>query len=232
VKAPVDVQREVCNGVRDSFYGPDSGKYLRVLPYNYHVAVGSGSPGWVWLSPGAEKACHPYGKFVIRLDGDRLSVGYAVEKGYSREYGEPLGHKWLDGSWSWWSVLSGLEDGMLVDAAQSARKDYGHLAVYVALSPMERENQSYVALLKDNGALLPAPTLLGIDVTAEPLLECLDLPSIGEYLATVEGDTYIDLQFLVTCDVAPDAKPLPSAANLYRNVLVHFEPWVPFKESG
>ena len=230
---PYKIQRALCIDLRDNLYGLKTDKPLYILPWNHHVAAGEGYPGWVWLSPHPDKACHHYGKYVVRLDEENLSIGYAVERGYPPAVAEPLGVKSLDHSWSWSKVLAGARDGTLVNAAQQAQKASAQLIVYAAVGNMsEKRTRDYAAMLNAAGKLIPGPVLPGVKNSAEDLKSCVDLPSIAERLEAVTATEYVDFQLLVTFDLKRQAENLWHPSQFSERLLRHFEPWVPFRPGG
>jgi hypothetical protein len=225
---PYEKQRQICRDIRDTSYPMGSDIGLYVLPFNRFIAVDDGSPGWVWLSPVNEKACHKYGKFVVRLDGDNITVGYAVERGFPPEVAIAMDCKPIESDWSWHNVMSGLRSGKLGEAAVASVLAGSQLMLYVAISPWEGKGQSCSMLIDEQGNLSAADLIPGVQNNAPAIMACDNLKQLPDVLEAIESTSYVDLQFVVTFNVETNPDSLWSAPQFHARILKNFEPWVPF----
>ncbi len=67
---------------------------------------------------------------------------------------------------------------------------------------------------------------------ATELMSCADLTQLPDILETEDSTTYVDLQFIVTFDVAAGPDELWRPSQFYERLLKHFEPWVAFPQTG
>lgn len=105
------------------------GKKMARRPYNFHNPENT---SW-WLVPSGEWPAFKYGKYYFigdKLSGD-LFAGLYIEKGHGIEAKGFYGREWyIDQSWAWHELLSGLRGTTMQKAIQEAS---GNLAMPVEL---------------------------------------------------------------------------------------------------
>jgi hypothetical protein len=98
-----------------------TGKRMVRRPYNFHNPE---TTSW-WLVPSTEWPAFKHGKYYFindKANGDLL-VGLYIEKGHGIEAKGFYGQAWyMDKSWSWYQLLSGLKESTVQKATQEASR--------------------------------------------------------------------------------------------------------------
>lgn len=226
MKLPYDNVKDLCVDFRNAFYGDDSDKKLRVLPYNRFDA--DSVKNWWWLSPTNEIPANKHGKFLFCMNGDDFFAGIHVEKGLSEGVnisGSRYNGMGMDKTWQWHAFIDAMLSGELSAILDTVKKDADsnpivHISYFNVL--MESITKEYEFKYVGNSEIIPEKG------NWDKIADCSNIKELAGTLVDIGKDEniYFDTTIGTTFGMK-DAEGVEwTLVDLHDNLMQHLEKWV------